>query len=166
MQLSDISFHETRDINPNFRGIAKFSREQNTHDATGPDNGPATVLKNCPSALTCYLSFIVLSKSMSERSLTQGWVTAHVASVYNTGTNRPISLTFIVRKPLEHILCSNITRHLEKHDFIMNHQHGFRSGAPCATLLLEFHHASVITVELGRAGAMSIVFSLNSKRLP
>ena len=49
---------------------------------------------------------------------------------------RPISLTSIVSKLFEHILSSNIRRHLETNSILHHHQHGFRQFHSCKTQLI------------------------------
>ena len=49
---------------------------------------------------------------------------------------RPISLC----KVMEHIIVSNIWKHLHKHDFIPHFQHGFQSGLSCESELIETVH--------------------------
>ena len=55
----------------------------------------------------------------------------HVASNY-----RPVSLTSVACKILEHIVCAHILRHLERHHLLTNLQHGFRKGHSCESQLL------------------------------
>ena len=49
---------------------------------------------------------------------------------------RPISLTVICCKLLEHILHSFIMRHLDAHNILTNVQHGFRKARSCETQLI------------------------------
>ena len=51
---------------------------------------------------------------------------------------RPISLTSIPCKVLEHILTGATMTHLESHNIITLRQHGFRKRRSCETQLLEF----------------------------
>ena len=52
---------------------------------------------------------------------------------------RPISLTCICCKVLEHIITSNIMSHLDKkHILLFHNQHGFRSRVSCETQLIQF----------------------------
>ena len=53
---------------------------------------------------------------------------------------RPISLTCILCKVMEHIIVSNIWKHLHKHDIILHFQHGFQSGLSCESQLIETVH--------------------------
>ena len=49
---------------------------------------------------------------------------------------RPVSLTCICSKVLEHIICRHILDHLERHNILTDVQHGFRSGHSCESQLL------------------------------
>ena len=49
---------------------------------------------------------------------------------------RPISLTCILRKVMEHIIASNIVKHLDSHGLMYDLQHGFRERRSCETQLV------------------------------
>ena len=49
---------------------------------------------------------------------------------------RPISLTCILCKVLEHILASNIVKHLDAQGIMYDLQHGFREKRSCETQLV------------------------------
>ena len=49
---------------------------------------------------------------------------------------RPVSLTCITCKILEHIITSHIHSHLDRYDILSDRQHGFRSRRSCETQLL------------------------------
>jgi hypothetical protein len=53
-------------------------------------------------------------------------------------TNRPISLTCICCKLLEHLIVKHIMSHADTHNILYPLQHGFRTGRSCETQLLEF----------------------------
>ena len=53
---------------------------------------------------------------------------------------RPVSLTCICCKTLEHIIVSNINKHLAFESFLADCQHGFRSQRSCETQLVQFFH--------------------------
>ena len=48
---------------------------------------------------------------------------------------RPVSLTCVPCKLLEHIVCSNILAGLDKYIFLSDRQHAFRKGHSCETQL-------------------------------
>ena len=48
---------------------------------------------------------------------------------------RPVSLTCIPCKLLEHIVCSNIMAHLDEHGLLSDRQHAFKKLHSCETQL-------------------------------
>ena len=50
---------------------------------------------------------------------------------------RPISLTCILCKAMEHIIASNISKHLNKYNALYELQHGFREKRSCETQLIQ-----------------------------
>ena len=71
---------------------------------------------------------------------------ANVSPVFKKGENydaanyRPVSLTCICCKTLEHILVSNINKHLALDSILADCQHGFRSQRSCGIQLVQFVH--------------------------
>ena len=57
---------------------------------------------------------------------------------YDPANYRPVSLTCICCKTLEHILVSKIMQHLSEYDVLVESQRGFRSGKSCKTQLVQF----------------------------
>ena len=55
---------------------------------------------------------------------------------HNPSNCKPISLTCVLYKLLEHIISSHIMTHLEKHDLISPFQHGFRHSHSTETQLV------------------------------
>ena len=55
---------------------------------------------------------------------------------YKPSNYRPVSLTCICCKIQEHILTSNILKHLDAHNILTDCQHGFRARRSCETQLL------------------------------
>jgi hypothetical protein len=45
-----------------------------------------------------------------------------------TRNYRPVSLTSVTCKILEHIICRHLLKHLEKNKILINLNHGFMSG--------------------------------------
>ena len=74
------------------------------------------------------------------------WQQANVSPVFKKGEKydaanyRPVSLTCICCKTLEHILVSNINKHLALDSILADCQHGFRSQRSCETQLVQFVH--------------------------
>ena len=72
------------------------------------------------------------------------WTEALISPLFKGGKKdrnkdkkyRPISLTSISCKVLEHILHSNIMKHLENNNTLTDLQHGFRKHRSCETQLI------------------------------
>ena len=70
------------------------------------------------------------------------WKEANVVPLYkkddrtNPGNYRPISLTSLSCKLLEHVVQSNVMTHLDKFNVLDNAQHGFRKYRSCVTQLI------------------------------
>ena len=72
------------------------------------------------------------------------WCHAVVSPVYKAGKNNrakavnycPISLTCLCCKVMEHIVCSNLMRHLDENKILTDFQHGFRRRRSCDSQLL------------------------------
>ena len=56
--------------------------------------------------------------------------------VHNQANYRPVWLTSIISKVMEHILCKHILDHLERHGALTSFQHCFRRGRSCETQVL------------------------------
>ena len=69
-----------------------------------------------------------------------------MAPVYKKGDRhtpenyRPVSLTCVLSKRLEHIICHHMLNHLDKDQVLTSLNHGFRSGYSCETQLVVTAH--------------------------
>ena len=122
-------------------GVLKLLQNIKINKATGPDNIPCRILKEAANEIAPILTDI-FSSSLDSGTLPSDWKTARVAPVFKKGnTNeasnyRPISLTCVCSKLMEHILCHHIRNHTDKHNILSKFQHGFRAGHSCASQLL------------------------------
>ena len=86
-------------------GVEKLLKNLQAHKASGPDDIPARVLKECAPSI-----------SLSTGKLPEDWLNANVTPVYKKGDRtqpsnyRPVSLTCIACKQLEHILHSYVVK--------------------------------------------------------
>lgn len=109
---------------------------------------------------------ILLSKIFQQTTdcgiLPADWTTGKVVPIHKSGSKtsplnyRPISLTSIPCKVLEHIIYSGIANFLETNSFFTNTQHGFRKGLSCETQLASFTHK--LHVILDRRSTIDCVF--------
>ncbi len=80
-------------------------------------------------------------QSLEIGEIPDDWKSANVSPLYKKNDRteavnyRPVSLTCICCKILEHIVSSNINSHLEEHGIISPNQHAFRKGHSCETQL-------------------------------
>ena len=116
-----------------------------TNKAAGPHKIPNTFLKETASELAPVLSSI-FNQSMTTGVLPDDWLTANVSPVFKKGDRnlavnyRPVSLTCVCGKLLEHIVVKHILKHLEQYNILTKFQHGFRSGHSCETQLILTTH--------------------------
>ena len=74
--------------------------------------------------------------------LPSDWVKANVAPIYKKGnTNlaenyRPVSLTCMCCKILEHVVLKHVLAHFEQHNILTRLQYGFRVAHSCVTQLI------------------------------
>ena len=129
------------DINISTDGVEKLLMNLDPHKAAGPDQIRPIVLKSAHREFAPIVSEL-FKKSLATHSLPDIWKTANVAPIFKKGSRsdpanyRPISLTCILCKTLEHIVASSITKHFTLHNLFYELQHGFREKRSCQTQLL------------------------------
>ena len=128
-------------INISQEGVMKLLKKLNLQKATGPDGISARILKDLSEDCSPYLTAIY-RKCLHEGKLPNIWRTATVTAIFKKGKKykpsnyRPVSLTCIICKLFEHILVSNMMKHLDEHQILSDTQHGFRARRSCETQLL------------------------------
>ncbi|XP_071479519.1 uncharacterized protein [Diadema antillarum] len=122
-------------------GVRKLLANIKPHTACGPDNLPARLLKETADELAPALC-LLFNATLHQGKVPQDWKTANVTPVFKKGDKhkpdnyRPISLTSIICKTVEHIIHSQIMRHLDTHGLLAESQFGFRRGHSCESQLL------------------------------
>ena len=80
---------------------------------------------------------------------------------------RPVSLTSLCCKLLEHAIVSNMVKHLEKHDILNDCQHGFRAKRSCELQILTLYHEMAASLDKKTQTDMVILdFSKAFDRVP
>ena len=106
---------------------------------------PARLLKTLSKEIAPAVTAI-FRQSIASGELPNDWKKAWITPVYKKGNcndpanYRPVSLTCIVCKLLEHVLCTHIRAHLDRHGILTPIQHGFRSGHSTESQLLLTTH--------------------------
>ena len=112
------------------QGVIKLLEGLNGGKAHGPDELPNLILKNAANEISPFLK-IIFDQSLQTGKLPDDWVEANVAPVFKKGDKhspanyRPISLTCVCAKLLEHIICKQIMSHFLKNKILTPVQHGF-----------------------------------------
>ena len=79
-------------------------------------------------------------------TLPDDWKTANVAPIFKKGDRckaanyRPVSLTCISCKLMEHVISSSMMRHLDDNGILTDTQHGFRKHRSCESQLISTVH--------------------------
>ena len=74
---------------------------------------------------------LIFQASIHQSSVPPDWKQANIVPIFKKKDHtlcsnyRPVSLTCICSKILEHIICSHIFPHLSQHNILYNEQHGF-----------------------------------------
>ena len=140
-ELEQAPYEAMPGIDIHINGVAKLLRGLMAHKATGPDAIPARLLKEAADHLAPILTTIYRA-SLQQATIPEEWKKANVVPIFKKGDHsaasnyRPVSLTPIASKVMEHIISSQVVRHLDSNDVLHDAQHGFRNRRSCETQLL------------------------------
>ena len=129
------------DITVDPKGVSKLLDGLNIHKASGPDGLNTRVIKERSNEISPILA-LIYNESLARGEVPDEWRQANVSPAFKKGEKydaanyRPVLLTCICCKTLEHILVSNINKHLALDSILADCQHGFRSQRPCETQLV------------------------------
>ena len=113
-----------------------------TSKACDPDHITPKLLKLSAEFISGPLSQL-FNQSMLSGTLPKDWTTANIVPIYErclVNNYRPISLTSIIVKVMEKVICRQLVTALEKSGRINNNQFGFRANRSTVTLLLSVIH--------------------------
>ena len=122
-------------------GVLSQFRRLNPNKAHGPDELSPQLLKLVAEELATALT-IIFQQSYDLSFTPKDWNYAIVTPIYKKGLksdpsdHRPISLTCICCKIMEHIMLSHIAKHIVKNNITINEQHGFRNKLSTITQLI------------------------------
>ena len=138
---TDIKFPVMPEINISLNGVTKLLSNLDPNKAAGPDAIKPLILKNLKTQISPMVQ-IIFQKSLDSGCIPSDWIKASVCPLYKKGDKsnpanyRPISLTCILCKVLEHIIASNLCKHFSDNNILYDLQHGFRERRSCETQLL------------------------------
>ena len=143
-------------------GVRKLLANIDTSKAIGPDQIPNQALKLAADEIAPVLQHI-FQQSLDSGELPEDWKRAHIAAIYKKGdtTNpanyRPVSLTCVCCKFLEHIIDSNLMAHLSKWNILAENQHAFRKARSCESQLSLAIHDITKNIDDGLTTDVAIV---------
>ena len=88
-----------------------------------PDHIPPRILRMAAKPFAPCLA-ILFNKFLKTGIVLQDWHTANISPVFEKGERykpanyRPVSLTYICSKMLEHIVVSNLMKHFDQHNIL------------------------------------------------
>jgi hypothetical protein len=126
------------ETNISCKGVHKLLSELNIHKAAGPDSISPRLLRE--------VAYIIAPAHIYQASLDTGTgpTGRRTASIVlkkgdksKSSNYRPVSLTAICSKMLQHIIHSNGMDHLTHHNIFCDRQHRFRARRSCEKKLVE-----------------------------
>ena len=129
--LLDRSAPFMEDIVVTKEGVTKLLKGLNPSKALGPDELHPRVLKELATELGPVLVNL-FQQSIDKGEIPKEWSLANICPLFKKGDRslacnyRPVSLTCVPCKLLEHIVFSNIMAHLDAHRLMSEKQHAFR----------------------------------------
>ena len=136
------NYPQMPDICINLNDITKLLSNLRPDKAAGPDEIRPIVLKELRSEIAPIIQ-LIFERSLATGEVPSDWTKANVSPIFKKGDKsdpanyRPISLTCVLCKVMEHIIASNLTKHLNKHNILYDLQHGFRQKRSCETQLIQ-----------------------------
>lgn len=128
-------------IHVTLNGVIKCVKRLNSKKACGPDKMPILALQETVNEIAPVLQSI-FQQSLNESKIPLDWKKANIVPIFKKGDRtkpsnyRPVSLTAVVSKMLEHIVVAQIMDHLDRYNILHENQHGFRSRRSCESQLL------------------------------
>ena len=112
-------------------GIEKLLRNLNPQKASGPDLIPIRILREAAHQIAPILQ-VIFTQSYNTGTLPADWLSANIVAIFKKGNRsipanyRPVSLTCVTTKIMEHIVFHSIMEHIDINNILASYQHGFR----------------------------------------
>ena len=140
--------------------------------ASGPDGISPHMLKNTASSIAPSITDL-FNYSLQCGQLPAQWKTAMIVPIPKStnmsdpGNYRPVSLTCILCKLLEKLVCQVMEEHLEETNQLCDNQWGFRSGRSTTTALISATHDWYCALDNGdEVGAVFFDFCKAFDKVP
>ena len=112
------SYPQMADFTVTDDGLKKLLRKSNPNKAVGPDMIPSRLLQECAEELVPILT-VICNKSLQTGTVPSDWKQANVSAVFKKGQRydsanyRPVLLTCLCCKIMEHVIVSNVMKHVD-----------------------------------------------------
>ena len=122
------------------QGVFNILSNCDPSKSPGPDSVNPYVLKKTAAEISPMLTHI-FKKSLETGTVPSQWKHAYISPIFKKGQKsdpknyRPISLTSVICKSMEHIIVSQVMKHLEDRNILTDRQFGFRSKHSCESQL-------------------------------
>ena len=154
------------------KDVHKIPLDLKIHKAAGPDCVPYFILKKAAGQIALTLTRLY-QFSLDTREVPSDWKNAFVVPIYKKGEKsspsnyRPVALTSVVCKVLEHVIYSSVMRHFDRNRVLTNHQHGFRIKRSCETqLITTIQKIARDMTKKGQVDAILLVFAKAFDKVP
>ena len=140
-ELNSTDHPSVQSIVVNRKGVLKLLRGTNPHKATGPDEIPGRLLKTLSDEVVDSIC-LIFQASLDQGRIPTAWKQAYISPIFKKGDRhkpsnyRPVSLTSVCCKILEHIVHSHVMGHLDRNQLLSDAQHGFRKKRSCESQLI------------------------------
>ena len=160
--MGDTTAPTIGDLKITTKGVEKQLSTLNINKASGPDQIPNIFLKQTAKESASVLAAL-FTQSLQTGHLPDDWLSANVSPIFKKGDRglasnyRPVSLTCVCCKLMEHILVRHMLRHFDDKKIISDKQHGFRKGHSCETQLITTVNDLLASADLGNRMDISIL---------
>ena len=149
--MGNKNFNTMNDTNITINGVEKLLKELNPKKASGSDQLTPRILKELHHELPTTDTF---NKSTFLGKTPTDWKHAFVCAIYKKVPHHEpanyssVSLACILCKLMEHIVVSNVMKHLKTNKILSEFQHCFRSKRSYETQLLGLIHDITCTMDM------------------
>lgn len=147
----------------NLKGVEQQLHSLSEVKAPGPAQLFPWLLKMAATEIALILTDISQT-SINEGKLPKQWREANFCCIFKIGNKsnpenyRPISLTCVTCKILEHIVHSHVMKHLADYGILVDSQHGFRGKWSTQTQLLATVHDLAYTLQCNNSVSLAIFY--------
>ena len=126
-------------------GVQKILEGLNPHKASGPDEISSRFLKEMAPSISPALT-LIFQASYDQGTVPTDWKGAFVTTLFKkedkskASNYRPVSLTSICSKAMEHIIHSHLMKYLDSHHILSDQQQGFSKRRSCESQLITTVH--------------------------